>query len=459
MKRVVSLLLLSVCLLAACAPRKTETPAAARTAVNTPQPTHTPLAVGTQINVTREALKGITVQVWHPWFGVEANLFNSMVSEFNQQNQWGIQVAAVGQSNYTSLYDSVTAALPTARRPNLVIALPEQARAWDADGYVVDLTPYLEDSQFGWSEVQASDFAPVFWNQDGDGARQLAVPAQRSARFMLWNKTWANELGFVSPPASPEDFREQACRAHQSMLTDASTDNDAFGGWLIDTNSMTALSWLLAFDGGVLEGNGYRFLTPNNIASFTFIKELQEADCAWLPTADADLFQAFAARKALFVTADLGDFSNISRVFVEQSNADEWVALAFPGQTKSALPVYGSSFVILKADDAEQLASWLFVTWMIQTQNDAHWVKTMGFFPLRASTLNLLTDYQATHPQWAQAVDLISDGQVQPQLASWRKVRVMLGDGFNYMFRMNIPSGQIAAVLAQMESTSRDISK
>lgn len=459
MKRIVTLILLSACLLTACAPRATDVPVTAQAAIQTPLPTLTPVAAATQIEVTRDALKGITVQVWHPWFGVEANLFNDMVDEFNQQNQWGIQVAAEGQSNYTSLYENVTAALATSQRPNLAIALPEQARAWDADGYVVDLTPYIQDSQFGWSEAQVSDFAPVFWDQDQAGARRLALPALRSARFLLWNRTWANELGFPAPPASPEDFREQACRAHQSMLLDASTDNDAFGGWLIDTDSMTALSWLLTFDGGVLEGNDYRFLTPNNIASFKFIKELQESGCAWQSTADANSFQAFAARKALFITADLGDFPNIARVFAEAGNADEWTALAFPGQTKSILPIYGASFVILKSNEAEQLASWLFITWMLQTQNDARWVQTLGFFPLRASTLTLLTDYQATHPQWAQAVKLIPDGQIQPQLASWRKVRVMLGDGFNYMFRMNIPSGQIAAVLAQMESTSRDISK
>jgi hypothetical protein len=73
--------------------------------------------------------------------------------------------------------------------------------------------------------------------------------------------------------------------------------------------------------------------------------------------------------------------------------------------------------------------------------------------------LELLGDYKKTHPQWAEAVDLLPKGELQPQLASWRKVKIMLGDGFDHMYRVNVSSGQVAAILAQMESLSRDISE
>ncbi len=79
-------------LLAACQPAPihlTATPPAQATI--TPQPTITPQALS-KIGVTEESLKGITIQVWHPWYGVEANLFESEVDEFNQTNQWGIVI-------------------------------------------------------------------------------------------------------------------------------------------------------------------------------------------------------------------------------------------------------------------------------------------------------------------------------------------------------------------------------
>ena len=80
-------------------------------------------------------------------------------------------------------------------------------------------------------------------------------------------------LGLNTSPKHPVEFRQQACRAHQSMLTDNDRTNDGQGGWLVDTNATTFVSWMMAFGGGVLEGNSYRFLTPKNLAALTFVKQ------------------------------------------------------------------------------------------------------------------------------------------------------------------------------------------
>ena len=94
-----------------------------------------------------------------------------------------------------------------------------------------------------------------------------------------------------------------------------------------------------------------------------------------------------------------------------------------------------------------------------RAEQQAKWVESTGLFPLRTSSLSLLNDYKNSHPQWAAAIALIPQGQIQPQLASWRTVRVMLGDGFDNMFRTNTPAGRVAGILAIMESTAHDLSK
>lgn len=455
--------LLLIIVLAACqaAPvdNLTATPSALATlATQTPRPASTPDA-GSQLGVPKEALKGITIQVWHPWFGVESNLFESQVKEFNQSNEWGIFVQSTSQSNYTQLYESVSDVLLTPSRPQVVIAFPEHALGWDASGLVTDLTEYVKDPQYGFTNDDTRDFPSAFWNQDSFGGKRLGVPAERSARFLLYDVSWALQLGFDAAPANADDFRQQACRAHQSMLTDDDKSNDGQGGWLVDTNSMTALSWLMAFGGGVLEGNDYRFLTPKNIAAFTFVKQLYDDGCAWTAGPDADLPTAFANRKALFATASLEDLSDYTRAMGVAANADQWTVLSFPGDVQTGLVVYGSSYIVLKSTPEQQLASWLFVRWMLSPENQKKWVEVTGLFPLRNSEMDLLGDYKNSHPQWAAAVDLLPQAQIQPQLASWRKVRVMLGDGFDAMFRVNTPAGEVAKILAIMESTSRDLSK
>ena len=443
--------------LAACQPAPPDlTPAAASTPTRRPVST---LAPGSGVGIPAEALKGLTVQVWMPWFGTDANLFESQVADFNKSNEWGITVQAVSQSNYTELYGNVTAALRTPNRPQMVIAFPEHALDWDSTGQIVDLTRYVDDPRYGFTEDETRDFPAVFWSQDTIGAKRLGVPAERTARFLLYNAGWARELGFKSAPKTAAEFQQQACRAHQSMLSDSDRRNDGQGGWLVDTSAMTFLSWMSAFGGGVLEGKGYHFLTPKNLTAITYVKQLYDAGCAWNAQPGADLPAAFANRKALFATAALEDLPEYARALAAAGNVDEWTVIAFPGYAQAGLIVYGSSYVILKSTPEQQLASWLFMRWLLSPENQKKWVEVNGIFSLRTSTLELLGDYQKSHPQWAEAVSLLPQAQMQPQLASWRKVRVMIGDGFDAMFRSNTPAGRVAEILAIMESTARDLIK
>lgn len=455
MKKIISLLFITSLILTACASTDAtstvEVASATQAVTKMPQPESTSEAVS-KIQVSKEALNGLEINVWTPWYGIESDLFNTLVKEFNQENEWGINVTAEHQVNFTNLYDMTTASSGEA---DLVIALPEHALEWNENRLVTDLAPYVHDPIYG---MDVSDIPFVFWNQDQFADVRVAMPAQRTARFLLWNETWAGELGFDALPDAPEDFKQQACRAYDAMLKDESTQNDFMGGWYVDTEPMTAYAWLLAFEGGVLEGNGYRFLTPNNIESFTFLRELSEQTCAW-QSVEVDAVTAFTSRQALFITASLQDLPTVARAFAAAKSRDDWKVIAFPGVNEDALVVYGSSYVVMNSTDEKQLASWLFIRWLLDSKQDARFVEATHLFPLRTSTVDLLGDYKKTHPQWAQAIELLPNGELQPQLASWRKVKVMLGDGFTHMYRVNVSSGQVAAILAQMESLSRDISE
>ncbi len=455
MKKIIPLVFIVSILLTACGGENltgtaetSTTPAGAKT--QTPQPA---VEAASRLEVSEEALNGLEITVWTPWFGIESDLFNSFVNDFNQQNEWGILVNAQSQVSFANLYETTTASLPRQEKPQLVIALPEHAQEWFANGVVTNLTEYVEDPKYG---LDSRDIPYVFWGQDTADNARVGIPAQRTAQLLLWNETWADRLGFDSAPNSIEDFREQACGARASMLADDSPKNDSLGGWLVNTEAMTAYAWMLAFGGGVLHEGNYRFLAPDNVESFKFLRELAEESCSW-QSASVDPIAAFVNREALFITASLRDLPFVTRAFAGANSTDKWSALAFPGEKDGAMAVYGSSYVILDSTEEEQLAAWLFVRWLLENEQDARWVETTHLFPLRTSTMDLLDDYRKTHPQWAQAVGLLPEGEMQPQLPSWRTVKIMLGDGFAHMYRVDVPSGQVAVILANMESLAKDL--
>jgi ABC-type glycerol-3-phosphate transport system substrate-binding protein len=457
-RRWLSLFLLSIFLLSACqstdAGVPTSSPKPART--KTPAPTNTPAAVS-RLGVEEDALDGLVVEVWYPWYGAPASLFESQIQEFNEVNPWGIQVQGNGQDNYTELYARMGAALHGADRPDVIIGLPEYAVEWHQEGEALDLHPYVSDPVYGLSGAQIADFPSVFWEQDQLGNVQLAMPAQRTARFLLYNQTWAEELGFEQPPANANEFQEQACNANLSMRQDEDPGNDGRGGWLIDTHPITVLSWLLAFGGGAQESESFRFLRPDNIEATRFLKGLEEDGCAW-KSQDEDPLVNFTDRLALFAVASLEDLPELARDFAQAGSRDHWTVLPFPGDESSAFVVYGASYILFTSDDADQLAAWLFVRWLLEPENQAEWVRAYGLFPLQTTTMSLLSEYSAGHPAWEEAVQLLPQGRITPQLAEWRRVRVALGDGFAFMFRVDTPVGQVPAVLAQLDSIVTDLS-
>ena len=458
MKNLLPLFLIVSILLAACGtnePANVSTEPSGTVQETESAPTEeTGVEAQTQLEVDVEALRGLEISVWTPWYGVEQALFETFVNEFNASNEWGIKVSAQSQINFTNLYETTKASLPTEGRPNLVIALPEHAQEWFSNGVSTDLAEYVEDPLYG---LDASDIPFAFWNQDLAGKARVAVPAQRTTQVLLWNETWADELNINAAPASADDFRKQACRAHDSMKKDEFAENDAMGGWIVDTEPMTAYAWMLSFNGGVLEEGNYRFLTPENIDTFKFLRELSESNCAWQGATDP--VTSFANREALFITASLQDLPIVTRAFASADNRDTWSVLPFPNENDGTIAVYGSSYIVMKSTDEKQLAAWLFARWLLDNEQDSRWVEATHNFPLRDSTQSLLGDYEKTHPQWKQAVDLIPEGELQPPLGSWRTIKVMLGDGFAHMYRVNVPSGQVAAILAQMESMAKDLSQ
>lgn len=457
MKKILPFILVALFIISACGANENSTGTADSIAApgEESSPTHeSAVETGSRLEVHEEALNGLEVTVWTPWYGVESSFFDTLVNEFNAENEWGIKVAAQSQVNFSNLYETVTASLPKTEKPDLVIALPEHAQGWHDNGAVTDLTEYVTDPLYG---MDTNDISFVFWNQDISGDTRIGIPAQRTAQFLLWNEGWADELGFSSAPNAAEDFREQACKAHQSMLKDESTQNDSLGGWLVNSDPMTAYSWMRAFGGGVLEEGNYRFLAPKNVEAFKFLRELSESNCAWQEAPDP--ITSFVNREALFITASLSDLPSVARAFASAGNTDTWSVIPFPNNDDGVMTVYGSSYVILNSTDEEQLAAWLFVRWLLEEEQDARWVEATHLFPLRSSTLSLLGDYEKTHPHWKQAVDLLPQGELQPQLASWRTVKIMLGDGFRHMYRVNVASGQVAAILAQMELMAKDLSE
>lgn len=434
------------------------TPRPTRTAM----PTQTPLPA---IDVDPDDLENLSIHLWHAFGGASESALMQKVSRFNAVNEWGINIYLVPQGDALTLFEAVNTALVDGETPEMVAALPGQTLAWDDAGVIIDLHAYVNDPTWGMAAEAFADIPQVFREQDERDGQLLGMPAERAAAFLFYNLTWAEELGFSDPPRTSAAFREQACAANASFRVDASTADDGYGGWIIDANWMSLHPWLIAFGGGVMDDGVYTFESEANRSALEFLKTLRDDGCAWL-TADPDNpyamdpyphYPQFARRSALFITGEMGEAETFSSALAREGSTDAWTMIPFPGTEGAAITAYGPSYTILQTSPERQLAAWVFIRWLLEPSNQADWVRTTGTFPLRLEVLDLLDDYTAAHPQWADAVDALDLAVTVPQEPSWSTIQHVLEDGTLSIFRLNLPISEIPAVLVGMDATAAEL--
>lgn len=456
MKRLFLTLTISAFLLASCVeivylPLSTPTVAVAE---STPLPSasKTPAPIPTQapdLGVSTEALRGLTVSLWHGLDGSQARLLAQLAAEFSLTNPWGVTVQARGWENLSALEQAVRSGQTGGGLPELALVLPEQALAWDEESLIAALNPYITNPEFGFTQNDLNDFPAGLWRQDEVDGRRLGLPAVRSTRLLFYNLGWARELGFENAPQTSDEFYEQACAANATFRLDADETNDGYGGLVLDGDPWTAYSWFRAFNGDVAVAREFDFVRDENEAALLFLSGLREDGCAWLAT-DLTSYHHLAARRALFISGSLSEIMAQDSAWRASGTTDEWTVLPFPGLTRTAV-AYGPSFVLFESSPARQLAGWLFMRWALSAENQVRWVDDSGFLPVRVSALGMVTN--AT-PQWRAAADLVPQMGNYPQLAGWRVARRVLGDGFYTFFVLGLSPEN---VLGEMQRTVEQV--
>jgi hypothetical protein len=86
-------------------PESSPTPKASPTKTSTSLPTLTPTATQQpDWYLPDEDLKDTKISLVHPWSGVIATQMETLVSQFNAENQWDIQVTAYGMGSAQQVF-------------------------------------------------------------------------------------------------------------------------------------------------------------------------------------------------------------------------------------------------------------------------------------------------------------------------------------------------------------------
>src|SRR5207247_10964715 len=86
---------------------------------------------------------------------------------------------------------------------------------------------------------------------------------------------------------------------------------------------------------------------------------------------------------------------------------------------------FGANVAVFKRTPEKQLASWLFIRWMSDTDQSAQFASTSYYMPVRktAADSQTLKDYWAKVPQGKQGFDLIQYSSPEPNVRGQQEIR------------------------------------
>ena len=407
-------------------------------------------------------LSGTTISFWHVYGADDprGEHINALVDVFNATNEYGITVEALDQGGYGDLEDKVNAGIQSGDLPSIAQAYSSALLNWNTVDVMADFNQFVYDEDYGLSDDEMADLYPGVSavGVTPEGTR-VAWPISQSVNSIVYNYTWAKELGFDSPPTTLEEFKTQICAAAEANASDDNPDNDSGKGLVYDPSASTFFSFMNAFGGTALneDSTGYDFNTPEAKAVIMYINDLRDSGCTY--TIDSYANPEQANRLALVTTSSTSGHKYYVGAFETAENDDEWGFLPFLGPDGGKGSVAWTQTVgVMKSNPEQELASWLFIKFLSSAENQATWIRASGYLPTHYSTAEMVADYAASVDQYQAALDiaelnLVAEPEAYP---GWNSVRRALDDAMAALYAA-VDEAEVDAILAEFNITAAEL--
>jgi len=398
---------------------------------------------------------GQTITFWHQHIDERQVLLEDIINEFNITNQWGITVIPENMGSYGDIFTSLLPILGTDEVPNLVVAYQHHAAAYQLVKGLVDLNSLVDSTTWGIDSPEKTDFFPGIYSQDifpiFDGAR-LGYPIQRSTDVLYYNANWLSELGFSSPPATPEEFKQMACAVTSPFSTSPA---DKGLGYQFYVDSTRFSSWVFAFGGDIFDEETNKFTYDNATTTQTvnYLLDLIDTGCTTTVLQRDEVHTAFSEGTTLFMVDSSLHIPTIDTM-VKESGDFEWNVAPIPSTKDEPVQnVFGASISIPTSTPEKELAAWLFLKYFTSPEVQAQWGEGSNYLPIRMSAGDYLANYFSDHSQIRKAFGFLNYGVTEPSVPGYDFV----GQEVELALEAILEGGNVAAILSSLTVTANQV--
>lgn len=352
-----------------------------------------------------EATEVITLEFWHAMGGNLGELVNELTARFNE-SQDGIVVNATYQGSYDDTYNALLAAFETGNEPNII-------QNFDiASQTMLDTGRLVPAHELGANEDFDFDiFIPAVRDYYSDENGMVAMAFNSSTPLLYYNAEMFEAAG-VEPPSGSMSFSEFRDMCDELMEADVAPFCFTFGqvGWFFEQ--------ILANSGGLYfnENNGRTgrateavFNNETGVEVFSFLTGLiQDGYSPNLGATWTETDSTFTTGQAAVMIDSTSDVSIIE-------NSEFEVGTAFIPHADSAerngVIIGGAALWLIDSGTPEvNQASWEFMKFMAQPEQQVTWHTGSGYFPVRTdiSDDEELQSFWTDNPNFVTAIDQLA---------------------------------------------------
>ena len=352
---------------------------------------------------------GTTISFWHSMGGVNGEALDTLVKQFNEENEYGITVDAQYQGEYDDSLNKLKSAQIGNMGADLVQVYEIGTRFMIDSGWIVPMQEMIDGDGYDLSQIEPN--LAAYYTIDNE---LYSMPFNSSTPILYYNKDMFEKAGITEVPDSLEGIGEIG----QQLL-----DNGGAG----EAMSMGIYGWffeqLISKQGLEYANNGNGRKEAATAVAFdengaaknilTVWKDLNDKGFAPIvgKGGDAGLADFSAGKSAI----TLGSTASLKQILQDVNGNFEVGTAYFPKVSSSdegGVSIGGASLWALDNQDPKKLrATWEFIKFLISPESQAYWNAQTGYFPVTVAAQEEETFKQnvAEYPQFQTAIDQLHD--------------------------------------------------
>jgi ABC-type glycerol-3-phosphate transport system substrate-binding protein len=386
------------------------------------------------------------VLIWYTHDGDREQALLDMFDLFNTSNPHGITVRGDHVGGHNELYHQMLLGIEGGPLPQIVEAYQNQALAYHKAGVIADLEPYMASTLWGLTQKEREDYITEFLQQDNIDGVQTALLPNRSMEVLYYNQDWLDELGFDGPPADWTAFAAMCAAARDQPFSRSKGTRSLGILWERDASRLASIIYSLGGNVMTEDGSSYTYDTPTTTQALTIMRDAVNSGAAALIGDNGDR-EAFIAGEVLFAQRSSAGAPQFAKTIGDRF---AWNVAGLPTDQKVPVEnVYGASLAIIKTTPQQQLASWVFIKWFTEPEQQDRWSTASGYFPVRRSIAHRLGPY------FRVAYNLLQYGRPEPSVGGYEPVRALVVDVMDAV----IGGADISAALPELEAAANETLK